>query len=275
MKGTIISMPDAGEYKKRRINITNIWVDPIDLDGAASVIAGLARERRNISITNVSTSNVSSSYVCTPNAEFMMVAQDDKPFMDIINGAELVVADGAGVVLAARLLGFGRIDRTTGFDLTKKLVTDPGSYPFSFYFLGGKPGVAEKAARNVTDGNPGVRVCGYHDGFFSEAEEPAIIDEINASCADILFVALGFPKAEKWIYLNREKLNVSVCMGVGGTLDILAGEVNPAPPFFRSHGLEWLYRLYREPWRAKRMLRLPRYVLHTIWWKLAGRPAPG
>ena len=194
--------------------------------------------------------------------------------MKILNESALVVPDGAGVVLAARLLGYGKIVRAPGFDLALKLITNPDEYPFSFYFLGSKPGIAEIAANNITAEYPSAKIVGWHDGYFSDADEPEIIDEINNSGADILYVALGAPKAEKWIFKNRDKLRVSVCIGVGGTIDTFAGETKLAPPFFRKHSLEWLYRLVREPWRAKRMLKLPQYIIYTIWWRLAGRPAP-
>ena len=211
--------------------------------------------------------------MCTPNAEFMMDAQKDELFMRILNEADLVVPDGTGVVLAARLLGYGKISRTPGFDLAKKLVATPANYPFAFYFLGCKPGIAEKAAHNMMYEYPGAKIVGWHDGYFNEADEPTLIEDINKSGANILYVALGAPKAEKWIYKNRGNLQVTVCMGVGGTIDTFAGETKLAPPFFRAHGLEWLYRLAREPWRAKRMLKLPKYILYTIWWRLTGRPS--
>ena len=248
----------------KRLNITNVWIDPVCVGEAARIIAALVKDRPG--------KGRPAAYVCTPNAEFMMDAQTDRHFMRIINGANLVLADGAGIVLVARLLGYGKINRAPGFDLAKKLVSEPGNYPFSFYFLGGKPGVAEKAAANVIKKYPGARVAGYGHGFFKEDEEPEIVREINESGADILFVALGAPKAEKWIHKHRDELNAAVCMGVGGTLDIFAETAKPAPPFFRAHGLEWLYRLYREPWRAKRMLKLPKYVLFAIIWKIKGCP---
>ena len=284
-------MPKIDERK--RINITNIGIDPVDVWEAASRVATIVRARLDMpgsspvargdidgsGATANSSGNLfdgesayAAAYVCTPNAEHMMDAQKDALFMRILNDAAIVVPDGAGVVLAARLLGYGRISRAPGFDLAKKLVTNPTEYPFSFYFLGGKPGIAEKAAANITNENPNTRIAGYCDGFFTEADEPDIIEAINNSKADILYVALGAPKAEKWIYKNRFKLQVSVCIGVGGTLDTFAGETRLAPSFFRAHGLEWLYRLAREPWRAKRMLKLPRYVIYTIWWRLTGRP---
>lgn len=265
-----------------RLNITNVSIDPVDVEGAAGIISALIKERAAASHDTSGEYGAGNSagasearaaaYICTPNAEFMMDAQEDEGFMRIINEADLVVADGAGIVLAARMLGYGKINRTPGFDLAKKLLTEPDKFPFIFYFLGGRPGVAEKAAENIVISNPDTRIAGCRDGYFKENEEDEIISEINASGADILFVALGAPKAEKWIYKNRGKLNAAVCMGVGGTLDIFAETVKPAPPFFRSHGLEWLYRLYREPWRAKRMLKLPRFVIFTLLWRMKGRP---
>jgi len=320
-------MDETGRIINGRLNITNIGVDPVDVDGAARKIVSIITGRKNGTdsagdaqtpggvdmpgadnaggihapdtdnaggIRAPGTESVAEpggaytsggaecgagpcgarhpAYACTPNAEFMMDAQKDGEFMHILNGADLVVPDGAGVVLAARLLGYGRIARAPGFDLTKKLLLNPAEYPFSFYFLGGKPGVAENAAKNIIKESPETRITGCHDGYFDEACEPDIVAEINESGADILLVAFGAPKAEKWIYKNREKLQVSMCMGIGGTIDILAGVKKPAPPFFRAHGLEWLYRLYREPWRAKRMLKLPQFILFAIKWKLSGRP---
>ena len=310
--------------RKKRLNITNVWVDPVDIDEAARRVASLVLSGRTQLSRDVNYGGngggdggglaplakggmapegfmrqgglVRSSadsgsgggggsgglagdrdnrcewqvaQVCTPNAEFMMGAQKDCQFMHILNEAELVIPDGAGVVLAARLLGYGRIARAPGFDLARKLLLNPAEYPFSFYLLGGKPGVAEKAASHINNESPNTRIAGYRNGYFTESDEPAVVDEINDSGADILFVALGAPKAEKWIYDNRRKLRAPVCMGVGGALDIFAGTAQLSPPFFREHGLEWLYRLCREPWRAKRMLKLPQFVLFTIWWKFS------
>ena len=258
---------------RERLNITNVWIDPVDTGEAARVIKAIVEERRRGEGGDGGGGTGGVAQICTPNAEFMMCAQGDRQFMRILNDADLVVADGAGVVLAARLLGYGRIARAPGYDLAKALVSNPSEFPYSFYFLGGKPGIAEKAAANILYEYPGVNFTGWHDGYFKDEEEPLIIDEINQSGAEILFVALGSPKAEKFIYRNRHRLKAFVCMGVGGTIDIFAGEKKSAPPFFRSHGLEWLYRLYCEPWRAKRMLRLPQYVLYTVWWRMTGRKA--
>ncbi|MCL2059675.1 MAG: WecB/TagA/CpsF family glycosyltransferase [Oscillospiraceae bacterium] len=259
------------QKSRTRLNITNIGIDPVDVEGAAQIVAELVgRGAESKSIIN---GGHVAAYACTPNAEHMMDAQNDALFMRILNEADLVLPDGAGVVLAARLLGYGKITRAPGFDLSKTLVANPDKYPFTFYFLGGKPGIAEKAAANIMNEYPATKVVGWRDGYFTADEEPNVVEDINRTSPDILYVALGAPKAEKLIYRNRDKLNVSVCIGVGGTLDTFAGETKLAPPFFRAHGLEWLYRLSREPWRAKRMLKLPKYVIYTIRWKLAGRPA--
>jgi len=253
------------------LDITGVGVDSIDVAGAARRIASLARE----GAARLSGDGFRAAYVCTPNAEHMMDAQKDRHFKRILNEADLVVPDGSGVVLAARLLGYGRIPRTPGFDLAYALVSNQDEYPFSFYFFGGRPGVAEKAAENILREHPRVRIAGCRDGYFNESDEPDIIEKINGSGADLLYVALGAPKQEKWIYRNRAKIKVPVCMGVGGTIDALAGTVRLAPPFFRERGLEWLYRLAREPWRAKRMLKLPQYTLYAIWWRFFGRRKNG
>lgn len=256
----------TSERERGRLNIANVNVDPISVNEAAKIVFALVMKIREQNC------EIAPVMVCTPNSEIMMDAQTDAEFMKILNESALVIPDGAGVVLAARLLGFGKIVRATGFDLTRLMLTDPVEYPLSFYLFGAKAGVAEKAASNILAVSPETRIVGCHDGYFSDAEEPEIIKKINASGADVLFIALGAPKAEKWAYRNREKLRIPVCIGVGGTIDILAGEAKLTPPFFRSHGLEWLYRLACEPWRAKRMIKLPMFILHIIRWRLSGRP---
>ena len=280
---------DRSVRSRITIDITGVQVDPVNIESAAEIVAARIREYRACCEKRDSTrdgkreenhcgnqdgthgSHLPCSYVCTPNAEIMMMAQKDAPLKQILNEAALLIADGAGVVLAAKLLGYGSIPRVPGFDLTKKLLTEPEAYPFSFYFLGGKPGVAETAAQKMSQDNPAARIVGFHDGYFKQDEEPALIEAINQSGADILLVALGAPKQEKWISQNRDKLTVPVAIGVGGSLDIFAGTASLAPGFFRRNGLEWLYRLIREPWRFRRMMRLPQYVLFTLRWRLTKR----
>ena len=261
---------ESADSARITVDITGVQVDPVNLERAAEITAALVREYR-LSCGSCDGSPPPCAYICTPNAEIMMMAQKDAQLKQILNEAALLIADGAGVVLAAKLLGYGSIPRVPGFDLTKKLLTEPETYPFSFYFLGGKPGVAETAALKVAQDNPATRILGFHDGYFNEDEEPALIETINHSGANILLVALGAPKQEKWISQNRDKLSVPLAIGVGGSLDIFAGTASLAPGFFRRNGLEWLYRLIREPWRFKRMMRLPQYVLFTLGWRLKNR----
>jgi N-acetylglucosaminyldiphosphoundecaprenol N-acetyl-beta-D-mannosaminyltransferase len=133
-----------------------------------------------------------------------------------------------------------------------------------YFFFGSKPGVTEEAAENILEKFPGVEIAGCRNGFFSEEDEPEIIRHINSANADMLLVALGSPKQEIWIHKHKDLLNCKVCIGVGGSLDVFAGRIKAAPEFFRRNGLEWLYRLYTEPKRFKRMLKLPQYVFLAI-----------
>lgn len=202
--------------------------------------------------------------VFTPNAEMMMEAQRDAEFKQILCSGSLVVADGAGVVLASKVLKPVLKERVAGFDLVCNLFERFSNKDVRFFFFGGKPGVAQEAYQKLLEKNININLVGVRNGYFSESEEKEIIDEINSSKADILLVALGAPKQEKWIYKNRNKLNVKVCIGVGGTFDGIAGRMKRAPKFFQKHGLEWLYRLYKEPRRFFRMLDLPKFMLLVI-----------
>lgn len=208
--------------------------------------------------------------IYTPNAEIMMAAQRDKALKAVLCEADLLVADGAGVVLASKLLGTPLHEKVSGIDLIRRLFRLPDSNEIRFFFFGGKPGVAEEAKVNLEASCPGIRIVGCRDGYFSPVEETAILQEINASGANVLLVALGAPKQELWIHANKPCLTVKVCIGVGGSLDVLAGRASLAPEFFRKHGLEWLYRLYKEPWRYKRMLDLPRFMLCVLRKRMCG-----
>lgn len=210
--------------------------------------------------------------IVTPNAEIMYDAASDELLAAVIKEADMVIPDGSGVVLASKILGTPLPEKVPGYDLAKNSFSLDAGRKIKYFFLGSKPGVAQKAAELVMAEYPNVLVVGTHDGYFKDDEVPEIINEINNSGADILLVALGAPKAEKWIYQNRSSLKVKVAIGVGGTIDILAGNYDLlAPDFFRRNGIEWLYRLYKMPWRYKRMLKLPKYVLKTIGYKLRTR----
>ncbi|MGB4649328.1 MAG: WecB/TagA/CpsF family glycosyltransferase [Acetivibrionales bacterium] len=208
--------------------------------------------------------------IFTPNAEIIMQAQRDPELKDILKNADMLTADGAGVVLASGMLGNRLPEKVSGVDLVQEIFRTFASRGLRCFLFGARPGVAEEAAVNIIKDNPGIVVAGCRNGYFSDEECDEIIAEINKSAPDILLVALGAPKQEKWISKHLDKLDVKVCIGVGGTLDVLSGKVRLAPEFFRKSGLEWFYRLCREPRRAKRMLDLPRFMLRVIQARLTG-----
>ena len=204
-----------------------------------------------------------SHILYTPNPEMVMAANSDAEFMAVLKKADLVVPDGTGIILASRIIGEGLKERVTGCDLIFALfgaIKDTGK---TVYLLGGKPGVAELAAKNMRVKYQGLNIIGCHDGYFSKEDEPRLLDAITRLKPDVLLVGLGMGRQEKWIYRNRE-LPVRLIAGVGGSLDIMSGTVKRAPIIFRRVGLEWFYRLMSQPARARRMLKLPLFALKVI-----------
>lgn len=202
----------------------------------------------------------SCSMVFTPNGEILLEAVKNRELETVLNSGQLVVPDGIGVVIASRFYGTPVKERVTGIDLLLRLMETAGSMGKSVYLLGGKPGIAEEAAIKLTEKYGGLRIAGARDGYFVADEEKQIINEINASNADILVAALGAPKQEKFIFNNRDGLKVKIAMGVGGSLDVIAGKVKRAPEFYQKAGLEWFYRLMKEPRRVGRIMRLPKFI---------------
>lgn len=207
--------------------------------------------------------------VCTPNPEIVMLAKEDPHFMDVVRKADLVVPDGIGVVIASRLKkGETLPERVPGFDLVQNTMKDAVKEGYKYFFFGSKPGVADQAADKMRETYPGIQIVGTRDGYFKPEDEPRIIEEINASGANILLVALGAPRQETWIEKNRDKLpNVRVAIGVGGSLDGMAGIVKRAPEIYQKVGLEWFYRLMKQPTRFKRMLVLPVFLKDVMFYK--------
>jgi len=234
------------------VEILGVKIDKVTMEEALGRLQSFLQENR-----------VHTIY--TPNSEIMMAAQRDQYLKSILNSADLLVADGAGVVLASRILKVNLPEKVAGFDLVKNSFSMNPGKKIKYFLFGSKPGIAEAAKEKILSSYDNVEIAGCHHGYFSPEDEDRIIDMINRSGADILLVALGAPKQEKWIYENKDRLKVKVCIGVGGSLDVLSGKVKLAPEFFRRNGLEWLYRLYKEPRRFKRMLDLPRFILRVIW----------
>ena len=209
--------------------------------------------------------NKEQAFVVTANAEIIMMCQEDKEYNRIVgHEAELVLADGAGAVWAGRHLGYQVPERVAGFDLYNHLLALSAQKGYGTYFFGGSPGVAEAAKAKSEELYPGVKVLGCHNGYFTDADVPAIIEDINKSGADILFVALGAPKQEIWFFQHRAELKPRVLMGIGGSFDVLAGKMERAPKWMQDASLEWAFRLYKQPSRFMRMLALPKFVLKVM-----------
>lgn len=205
--------------------------------------------------------------IYTPNSEIILYASKNPDFMPKLNSADLLIADGIGVVYGAKILRNPLPERVAGFDLLKEIFPLMAEKGLSVYLLGSKPGVSEKAGENLKKDYPGLIIAGTHDGYFKDDSE--VIADINSKKPDLLLVCLGFPKQENWIYDNREKLNVKAMIGAGGCLDVFSGTVERAPEFYCKHGLEWFYRLKKEPWRFMRMTALPVFALKVMFtgWK--------
>lgn len=207
--------------------------------------------------------------IYTPNPEIVMMAKDNKAFLEVIQKADLVVPDGIGVVIASRIQKGERLpERVAGYDLVQNTMKRAVKEGYKYYFFGSKPGVAQEAAKKMRETYPGIQIVGMRDGYFKEEDEAAIIEDINASGANILLVALGAPKQEMWIERNKHLLtHVRVAIGVGGSLDGMAGIVKRAPLAFQKLGLEWFYRLLQQPTRFKRMLVLPLFLKEVVFYK--------
>ena len=205
------------------------------------------------------------TFVVTANAEIIMMCQEDASYNNIISKqADLVLPDGAGAVWAGRHLGYNVPERVAGFDLYCNLLALCAKKGYKAYFFGGSPGIAEAAKAKAETMYPNVNVVGCHNGYFTAADEAGIIADINASGADILFVALGAPKQENWILAHKDELKPTVLMGIGGSFDVLAGKMERAPKWMQEASLEWAFRLYKQPSRFMRMMALPKFVLKVL-----------
>ncbi|WP_314536347.1 WecB/TagA/CpsF family glycosyltransferase [uncultured Selenomonas sp.] len=231
-----------------RVNILGVDVDAVTMAEAVDVVRRAMDTRAGV-------------MVATANAEMLMRATHDEELRRILNASALVVPDGAGTVWAARHLGHAMPERVAGYDLAQELLRCAPAEGRRVYFFGSAPGVAEKAKAKAEQLYPGIEIVGVRNGFFSPADNAAIIAEIRAARPDLLLVALGVPKQEKWIAAHLAELDVPVAIGVGGTLDVMAGVMKRAPYWMQRAKLEWLFRGLMQPKRAGRLLALPKFVL--------------
>ena len=193
--------------------------------------------------------------IVTADASSIVRALKDEDFLSIVNAADLVTADGAGIVQGAKLLGTPLAGRVSGVDVSRNLCKMAAEEGFSVYLLGAAPGVAEEAAANLKNEFPGLNIAGTWHGYFKPEEDAQIVEAIRRSGAKALLVALGIPRQEKWIRDHLSELGVCAAIGVGGSLDVFSGRVKRAPAWMQRHGLEWAYRLAKDPKKISKVSR--------------------
>lgn len=238
-----------------KIDVMGLKFDSMTMDEALSRAEALLRGDK-------------AAYVVTPNAEIAYEALHDVQLREMLNGANLMLPDGAGVVLASKLLRTPVKQKVAGVDFAAGLLGILERNGQSLYLLGGKTGIGELAAQKMLEAHPQLRIAGIADGYFQD--EAPVIAKINASGADALFVCLGAPKQERFMVQHQQELHVHLMAGLGGSLDAFAGTVQRAPAWMIRLNLEWLYRLIREPKRFRRMLRLPKYLWAVMLKRIRG-----
>lgn len=236
---------------RKLIQVLQVPFDALTMQEAVERAIGFLREGK-------------PRYICTPNPEIVMEAQANAELMKILREADMVIPDGIGVVWASRYSDVRLKERVAGYDFTQNLMKRLANTDETFYFFGGAPGVAAAAARKMQKDHEGVKIVGVHNGYFDAAEEQKLIQDIKEKSPSILLVALGAPKQEKWIYEHIEELGAKICIGVGGSFDVMAGNMKRAPKIFQKLGLEWFYRLVTQPTRWKRMMKLPIFVCMVL-----------
>ena len=200
-------------------------------------------------------------YVVTPNPEIVETCRENGAAKAAVNGADLVLPDGIGIIKGAAMLGTPLKEKTPGIEFAAHILERMAGEGLSLYLLGAKPGVAERAAEKLSAQYPGLKIAGTHDGYFKE--DGPVVEDIRRSGADCVFVCLGAPKQEFWMAKNGSATGARLLCGLGGSLDVFAGTVERAPKFFCDHGLEWFYRLCKEPKRIGRMMKLPLFLVHV------------
>jgi N-acetylglucosaminyldiphosphoundecaprenol N-acetyl-beta-D-mannosaminyltransferase len=237
--------------QRTRVNILGIKIDDVTGEEALARIEQFVSDGRPHVVTTV-------------NPEFIVTAQRDAVFAQILNQADLNLPDGQGLLWAARLLGASLRERVTGVDTVVRLAGLSAQKGYGIYLLGAAEGVAEATAQILSARFPTLRVAGIYAGSPAPEEDDQIVQRILAVNPRLLFVAYGAPRQEKWIARNLSRLQVPVAMGVGGAFDFISGQTRRAPSWMQRLGLEWLHRLALQPWRWRRMTALPRFGLLVL-----------
>lgn len=254
---TQVSLP-MQQNQPKSTYVLGARVDRVSQAQALDLLMEIVAQRR------ASQQTQQCQQLITLNPEFVMAAQHNADFLQAINAAALVVADGVGVVWATRYLKAPTPERVTGVDLLVALAKRCAGAGYRVFLLGAAPGVAEETATRLQGVAPNLQIAGTYAGSPAPAEEEAIIERVRAAQADVLCVAYGAPAQDVWIARNLTRLPVALAIGVGGAYDFISGRQRRAPRAMQRLGLEWLYRLYREPWRWRRMLALPRFAVQVM-----------
>ena len=232
-----------------KIDVLGVAFDNLSMDEAVETAYEMQKEHRG-------------AYVVTPNPEIVMLCRENPAAAEAVAAADLTIPDGIGVIYGARILKTPLKEKVPGCDFTLKLLDRMQPEGRSVFLFGSKPGIAEQAEENLKQQFPGVKFVGTNDGYFSD--DAPIIEKINAAAPDLLLVCLGAPKQEIWMHENSKKLNVGLMIGAGGSLDVFAGVAERAPEGWQKAGLEWLYRLLREPKRIGRMMSIPKFMFQIL-----------
>lgn len=242
-----------------KIQILGVPIDKVDMKEAVKRATDAIEDNRKF-------------FIVTPNSEIVVEANKNEELLSIIKKADLVVPDGIGLVIGSKIIGKPLSERVTGIDLMEQLLKYADKNFKSVYLIGGKEGIASDAGINIKKKYPNIKIAGTHHGYFSgihtgkpgHSDEEEVIEHIIKADADMVFVALGALKQERFIntYINR--LSGRLFMGVGGSLDVYSGTVKRAPVIYQKLGIEWLYRLIKEPFRIKRMMSLPVFLVNVL-----------
>lgn len=230
-------------------NYLGVDVCNTDMEGVLAEIDEIVKERR-------------PSFIVAINPEKIMKAIKDEKLRNLLNSAAIQIADGVGVVIASKLKGGKIRSRVTGIDLMQNICKRSAEKGYRVFLLGAKPGVAERAADILRERYKGINIVGIRDGYFKDENE--LLGYIEDKKPDVMFVAMGSPAQELFITRNMDRLQIPVCMGVGGSYDVICGNIPRAPKWMCNMGLEWLFRLIKEPWRYKRMMVLPLFFVKVL-----------
>lgn len=227
----------------KRIDILGVNISVLTMDKAVAIVKDwLNQETKRV--------------IYTVNPEIIMLAKEDAEFCKVLNQADMVTADGIGVVIASKKIGKPLPERVAGYDLQLRMFAETNA---TYYFLGAAEGVAEAAAAKIMQKFPNAKVVGTHNGYFKDFEAE-ILEQINAVRPDVLLIGLGAKKQEELIAKYKDRIDAKIFIGVGGSFDGFSGKVKRAPQFFIRLHLEWFYRLLKQPSRWKRMLKLPQFL---------------